>query len=240
MVLRTTREHVDLATTARVSVLDPHRRPLRRIRRAVPLLQLPSVALRQRRAHVALVLHRARQDRRARAARRAGLLLALRDHDLVLDVVVHHVHLVLVRLLGVLRVRGQREHDAWAAPERRLRLVVDADAREVHALLVDRGPALHEVSGDLRNHAGQQLWAGSTRRRSGWAHLHQPDFAQSGVHHERLVRVGLVVVVVPAVHGIKLLAILIHGCGFHCERRVNEDLNEFCLYYAQLDGEQGD
>lgn len=159
MVLRTAREHVDLATTARVSVLDPHRRPLRRVRRAVPLLELPPVALRQRRAHVALVLHRARQDRRARATRRTRLLLALRDHDLVLDVVVHHVHLVLVRLLGMLRVGGQGEHDAWAPPERRLRLVVDADAREVHALLVDRGPALHEVSGDL--HAGQQLWEGS-------------------------------------------------------------------------------
>lgn len=93
-------------------VLDHLYRALRLVGGAHALLEAGAVAVGEYRAEVALVLDAPGEDRRARARRRAGLLLALRDDDLVLDVVVDHVHLVLLGHAAVFGGWGQYEHDA--------------------------------------------------------------------------------------------------------------------------------
>ena len=101
---RAAREHVDASTAARVRVLDAHRRSFWLVRSPIPRLELLAVSLGERRAHIALVLDRASENCSPCPAARAGLLLALGDDNLVLNVVIHHVHLVLVRLLWMCRV----------------------------------------------------------------------------------------------------------------------------------------
>lgn len=76
---------------------------------------------------------------RARAGHGRRLLLAFCDHDLVLDRLLHHVHLVHVpRELPrrrVVWVRRKREQDPRGFARRGLRAVVYPDRREVHVVL---------------------------------------------------------------------------------------------------------
>lgn len=91
-------EHVDVSPPADARILDVHDLPARRVRRDRAHLEPLPVAVAEHRAEVALMLDTPGKHRRARARARHGwwLLLALRDHDLVLDRLLHHVHLVHV------------------------------------------------------------------------------------------------------------------------------------------------
>ena len=109
------REHVDASTAARVRVLDAHRRSFWLVRSPIPRLELLAVSLSEHWTHIALMLDRAGEDRGARTASRARLLLALGDNDLVFDILVDHLELVLVRVARVRRVRRECEYDAWTA-----------------------------------------------------------------------------------------------------------------------------
>ena len=110
MLCSAAREHVDAPASTRESLVDHAYLPLRLVRGQVAHLQPLAVPVRQHWPQVALMLDAAGQDRRARPRLRARLLLALRDDDLVLHVVVHHVHLVLLCLHAHLWIRGQQEH----------------------------------------------------------------------------------------------------------------------------------
>lgn len=148
-------EHVDVPPPADARILDAHDLLARRVRRDRAHLEPLAVAVAEHRAEVALVLDAPGEHGRARACagHGRGLLLALRDHDLVLDRLLHHVHLVHVpRELarrGVVWVRGEREEDARGFARRGLRAVVYPDRREVHVVLPHGQPALHEVFRDL-------------------------------------------------------------------------------------------
>ena len=150
MLRRSAREHVDVPAPARDRILDHAYAPLGLVRVQVAHLEPLPVAVREDRPEVALVLDAAGEDRHARARGGVALVLgALGDDDLVLDVVVDHVHLVLLghaaRELG----RGEGEHDAGPAAGGGDGVGVDADGREVQAFFVDGGPELHEVFWDL-------------------------------------------------------------------------------------------
>ena len=118
VLCRAAREHVDVPAPARDRILDHAYAPLGLVRVQVAHLEPLPVAVREDRPEVALVLDAAGEDRRARARLRPGLLLALGDDDLVLDVVVHHVHLVLLGDPAVLGRGRDGEHDARLASGR--------------------------------------------------------------------------------------------------------------------------
>ena len=84
------------------------------------------------------MLDLARHDRRAGAASARSCLGALRNDDLVVHVLVHHVELVDVVFSAV--VRRHEHHDARGGAWWH---VVDTDLGELHALRVELGPALH-------------------------------------------------------------------------------------------------
>ena len=146
---RAAREHVDVPASTGDCILDHAYAPLGLVRVQVAHLEPLPVAVREDRPEVALVLDAAGEDRRARARLRAGLLFALGDDDLVLDVVVDHVHLVLFAFCARLGVRREEEHYPRLLACRGLGVVVDADGGERDAFFVDRGPTFHEVSRDL-------------------------------------------------------------------------------------------
>ena len=147
---RAAREHVDVPAPARDRILDHAYAPLGLVRVQVAHLEPLPVAVGEDRPEVALVLDAAGEDRRARARLCAGLLLALGDDDLVLDVVVDHVHLELLPSAAwVFRAGREDEHDAWFFAGCGRRVGVHAYRGEVDALIVNRGPLLHQVSRDL-------------------------------------------------------------------------------------------
>ena len=120
------------------------------VRHLAALLDAAHVSVREERAEVALVLDAAGEDRRAGARARVGLLLALGDDDLVLDVVVDHVHLELLPSAAwVFRAGRENEHDAWFFAGCGRGVGVHAYRGEVNTLIVNRGPLLHQVSRDL-------------------------------------------------------------------------------------------
>ena len=215
MLCGTAREHVDAPAPAREGLVDHAYLPLRLVRAEVAHLEPLAVPVREHRPQVALVLDAAGEDGRARARLDAGLLLALGDDDLVLDVVVDHVHLVLLRLGAQLGVRWEEEHDARLLARLGLRVRVDADGGEGDALLVDGGPAFHEVSGNLRrDEVGRRMEVEKVL----YAYLDKPHSPIPRIHHKGFVWVWLVILFVSPVD-IEPLGILLldHGRVFHFE-----------------------
>lgn len=125
LICCTTREHVDAPAPADPGLLDPHNLLLRRVCKQCALLEPLAVSFREQGTQVALVLHAPRKNRRPRAMWNTGVLLALRNNNLVLDRLVDHVQLVFVtRSIGV---RRKHHHNTWLLAVRGDRLVIYAD-----------------------------------------------------------------------------------------------------------------
>ncbi len=103
-------EHLPTATPRARAIHEPDAHRLLVLRCRASRREAALVAAGHARAEVALVLHLARHDRRAGAAGARGRFGALRDDDLVVYVLVHHIELVDVVALAV--VRRHKHYDA--------------------------------------------------------------------------------------------------------------------------------